>query len=266
MRVAAQCQHGQSVPYLVNFPELKDKLLETVRNLVDSRVVNARQMVQNIVNLELAYINTSHPDFIGGSRALTHLSQLKKHRLDLAKRAAAEQNENLTPEQHQQNLLQQDQTRFMEGVQVWKQQQQQQQHDLNTPAHSLHNNPSSHEHAYSQFGHITSEQVDFFTNSPPSEREIIEIEVIKLLIDSYFRIVKKTIKDTVPKAIMFMLVNKTKDDIQSELVRELYREDKFEDLLKEGDDVAERRNACLELLRVMKKALEIINSIKDLVL
>jgi dynamin 1-like protein len=39
-----------------------------------------------------------------------------------------------------------------------------------------------------------------------SEREATEVEVIKLLITSYFNIVKRTMIDMVPKAIMYTLV------------------------------------------------------------
>jgi vacuolar protein sorting-associated protein 1 len=39
-----------------------------------------------------------------------------------------------------------------------------------------------------------------------SERETQEVEVIKLLINSYFNIVRRTMIDMVPKAIMLNLV------------------------------------------------------------
>lgn len=39
-----------------------------------------------------------------------------------------------------------------------------------------------------------------------SEREVQEVEVIKLLINSYYNIVKRTMIDMVPKAIMLTLV------------------------------------------------------------
>lgn len=34
-------------------------------------MIPAKQMVSNLINIELSYINTNHPDFIGGSRAVT---------------------------------------------------------------------------------------------------------------------------------------------------------------------------------------------------
>ena len=48
---------------------------------------------------------------------------------------------------------------------------------------------------------------------------------IENLLSSYFDIVRKNIQDTVPKSIMYFLVNESKETIQNELVRNLYKEE-----------------------------------------
>ncbi|KAJ7084576.1 Dynamin central region-domain-containing protein [Mycena belliarum] len=55
-----------------------------------------------------------------------------------------------------------------------------------------------------------------------NERETMEIEVIKLLIHSYFNIVKRELIDTVPKAISLTLVTNSTKNLQRELLQELY--------------------------------------------
>jgi dynamin 1-like protein len=48
-------------------------------------------------------------------------------------------------------------------------------------------------------------------DSNPGSREIVETQVLKNCLVSYFNIVRKHINDLVPKTIMAFLVNKTKD-------------------------------------------------------
>ncbi len=62
---------------------------------------------------------------------------------------------------------------------------------------------------------------------------------------------------------MCFLVNRFKQDVQSELVRALYKEHLFESLLREADDVSEKRRSCVQLLAIMRHALEIVNHVRD---
>ena len=52
--------------------------------------------------------------------------------------------------------------------------------------------------------------------------------VSERLIQSYFLIVQKNIQDNVPKAIMHFLVNNAKDNLQSELVSQLYKKEEID--------------------------------------
>lgn len=83
-----------------------------------------------------------------------------------------------------------------------------------------------------------------------SEREQVETEIIKLLIQSYFNIVKRTVTDMVPKAIMLNLIQRSKEELQRELLRELYNNEVLDDLLKESDFTQQRRKECKKMIEV----------------
>jgi dynamin 1-like protein len=98
---------------------------------------------------------------------------------------------------------------------------------------------------------------------PPSERERVEMEVIKSLIVSYFGIVQKNFIDMVPKTIMYFLVNHVRSELQNELVSELYREAEVGQLMQEAEDIADRRKSCEEMKDLLSKAFEIVNEVRD---
>lgn len=54
---------------------------------------------------------------------------------------------------------------------------------------------------------------------PQLERQV---ETIRNLVDSYMKIVTKTTRDMVPKAIMMLIINNAKDFINGELLAHLY--------------------------------------------
>lgn len=75
---------------------------------------------------------------------------------------------------------------------------------------------------------------------------------LERLIKSYFYIVRKSIQDTVPKAVMHFLVNFVKDNLQSELVTHLYKADNADQLLDESEHIAQRRKEAADMLKVTK--------------
>ena len=71
------------------------------------------------------------------------------------------------------------------------------------------------------------------------------------LIKSYFYIVRKSIQDSVPKAIMHFLVNFVKNNLQSELVSSLYKQEEISSLLSESEHIGQRRAEAAEMLKVI---------------
>ena len=79
-----------------------------------------------------------------------------------------------------------------------------------------------------------------------------------MLIHSYFNIVKREMIDMVPKAISLTLVNHSKENLQRELLQELYKPDVLEDLLKESELVVTRRKEVISMVQALNKAEECV--------
>ena len=93
-----------------------------------------------------------------------------------------------------------------------------------------------------------------------TERELMEISIVKNLIVSYFNIVKKNYCDLVPKTIMCFLVNKTKDISEQEIISQLYKtKEDIKNLLKEDDDITQRRKELKDNLVFLKNSFNILN-------
>jgi dynamin 1-like protein len=99
------------------------------------------------------------------------------------------------------------------------------------------------------------------SNPALTEREALETELIRRLISSYFAIVRESTADQVPKAVMHLLVNHSKDVVQNRLVSELYKEELFEELLYEDDAIKSEREKCEKLLGTYKEAAKIIGEV-----
>lgn len=94
-----------------------------------------------------------------------------------------------------------------------------------------------------------------------TEREALETELIRRLISSYFNIIREMIADQIPKAIMHLLVNHSKDVIQNRLVSELYKEDLFAEMLYEDDGIKAEREKCEKLMKTYKEAARIVGEV-----
>ena len=55
------------------YPRLHSKLLEVVSDLLRERLAPTSSYVESLISIQRAYINTNHPDFIGGSGAISDL-------------------------------------------------------------------------------------------------------------------------------------------------------------------------------------------------
>ncbi|XP_067332318.1 dynamin-3 isoform X4 [Channa argus] len=100
--------------------------------------------------------------------------------------------------------------------------------------------------------------VDTFSMDPQLERQV---ETIRNLVDSYIGIINKSIRDLVPKTIMHLMINNSKDFIHSELLAYLYSSGDQTSLMEESADQAQRRDEMLRMYHALKEALHIIGDI-----
>ena len=54
-------------------------------------------------------------------------------------------------------------------------------------------------------------------------------------------------QDAVPKALMHFMVNAVQRGLQQHLIRKLYREELFEAIMEERQDIAAKRTQCQEV-------------------
>jgi len=270
---------NQSEPHeLIRYPHLQKEMNEAVQGLLRQSIEPTRMMISNLIKIELSYINTSHPDFIGGTKAVA------SHMKPLLDRANLEKN---TSKAVRSRPLPVYDTHLT----------------VNTPPNNFHTDRlplENHDDAADLSPDEVSEDEDtgglmsFIlglrgknptyggkkrnksnvvklpqmpepTRPPevPTDREQIETEIIKSLIDSYFNVVRKNFLDMVPKTIMYFLVHHARSSMQNELVSKLYIENLIPPLMQEADDVAERRRTCQELKCLLDRALEIVNEVRD---
>uniref|UniRef100_A0A8D8E749 Dynamin n=4 Tax=Culex pipiens TaxID=7175 RepID=A0A8D8E749_CULPI len=93
---------------------------------------------------------------------------------------------------------------------------------------------------------------------PQLERQV---ETIRNLVDSYMRIVTKTTRDMVPKAIMMLIINNSKDFINGELLAHLYATGDQASMMEESPEEAQKREEMLRMYHACKEALRIIGDV-----
>lgn len=84
----------------------------------------------------------------------------------------------------------------------------------------------------------------------------IELLIVKIVLNPF-------ILDMVPKGIMRFMVNYVKENLQSELVQQLYNNENMDDLLAESELMAQRRKESAEMLDALNKANHVISEIRE---
>ncbi|KAF7978699.1 hypothetical protein HWV62_44965 [Athelia sp. TMB] len=219
------------------YPALRERFNAVVINFFKTAMTPTTKLVSDMVSMQACYVNTTHPDFLSGHKAMAIITD----RLNANKppppavdpkaaKLAVNNNKDLDVDSKKEepSFF----GSFFSGKKNVKR-------GPNTP--SMESPPA-----------IIRPQAAL------NERETMETDVIKLLIHSYFNIVKREMIDMVPKAISLTLVNHSKENLQRELLQELYKPEVLDDLLKESEHVVSRRKEVRSMVDALNKAEEIV--------
>ncbi|RCK65042.1 Vacuolar protein sorting-associated protein 1 [Candida viswanathii] len=228
-----------SQPQYSRYPALKEQLSQYFIQYLRDALIPTNEFVNDVIQAEETYVNTAHPDLLKGSQAMAIVEEKFHPKPQVA--VDPKTGKALPPSQQPQQ----------------------------NPASPKVEDGTSNGFFGGFFSSKNKKRLQQMEAPPPvlratgtmSERETMETEVIKLLISSYYNIVKRTVTDVVPKAIMLKLINKSKDEIQKTLLEKMYSSPDLEDLVKENEVTVQKRKECIRMVEVLKNASEIVSSV-----
>ncbi|XP_048223128.1 dynamin-1-like protein isoform X4 [Perognathus longimembris pacificus] len=255
-RIIQHCSN-YSTQELLRFPKLHDAIVEVVTCLLRKRLPVTNEMVHNLVAIELAYINTKHPDFADACGLMNNnIEEQRRNRLARELPSAVSRDKVASGGGGIGDSGQEPTTGNWRGMLKTSKAEELLAEEKSKPIAVMPASP--------QKGHaVNLLDVPVPVARKLSAREQRDCEVIERLIKSYFLIVRKNIQDSVPKAVMHFLVNHVKDTLQSELVGQLYKSSLLDDLLTESEDMAQRRKEAADMLKALQGASQIIAEIRE---
>ncbi|KAL5221677.1 hypothetical protein ABZP36_026390 [Zizania latifolia] len=277
---------------LQQFPLLRRSMDEVIGRFLRDGLKPAQDMIAHIIEMEADYINTSHPNFIGGSKAVEQAQQqVRSARLAVvARRDGVDADKPQASEKTQKSRAMLGRT-GVNGVVTDHIQGLRPAAEAERPGSSgsgstsfwgsifssnedrthssAKDNPSNKSYTASTT-HLEHSLSTIQLREPPvvlkpsesqSEQEALEIAITKLLLKSYYNIVRKNVEDFVPKAIMHFLVNHTKRELHNYLITKLYRDDLFVDMLREPEEITIKRRQIRDTLKVLQQAYKTLDEI-----
>ncbi|KAM4663746.1 dynamin-1 isoform 2-T2 [Discoglossus pictus] len=296
---------------LSQYPHLREEMERIVTTHIREREGRTKDQVMLLIDIELAYMNTNHEDFIGFANAQQRSSQTSK------KKASGNQDEILVIRK---GWLTINNIGIMKGGSKeywfvltaenlsWYKDDEEKEKKYMLPLDNLKLRDiekgfmsskyifalfnTEQRNVYKDYRQLelacdTQEEVDSWKASflragvypervgaseseengsdsfmhsmdPQLERQV---ETIRNLVDSYMSIVNKTIRDLMPKTIMHLMINNTKEFIHAELLASLYSCGDQNMLMEESPEQAQHRDEMLRMYHALKEALNIIGDI-----
>uniref|UniRef100_A0A8B9L0G4 Dynamin-1-like protein n=1 Tax=Astyanax mexicanus TaxID=7994 RepID=A0A8B9L0G4_ASTMX len=242
-RIIQHCSN-YSTQELLRFPKLHDAIVEVVTSLLRKRLPVTNEMVHNLVAIELAYINTKHPDFADACGLMNNnIEEQRRNRMRELPSAVPRDKSLKGP--GGQSLSPSDQPQADgDALKAVGPQGDQEAGTGNWRGMLKKGEEGQPEDKLKQQGPLPA--------SPQKGHAVNLLDVpvpVARKLSAREQRDCENIQDSVPKAVMHFLVNHVKDSLQSELVGQLYKSALLDDLLTESEDMAQRRNEAADMLK-----------------
>lgn len=240
-RIARQLIAAQD---LQRYPRLAQSIEDATRDFLCEGLAPAEAMISSLVDCQLAHINTSHPDFVGGSKAL----RLAQTEVSKRRGGVGQENDEV------------DVIKSLGGT----------RHVLGEKGAML-NSMDEKKKGGKKVDPTLYSHDDGVVNlkEPPgklqatqaeTDEEMLQVIVTRILLGSYFSISRGVLADTVPKAVMHFLVNSVGRGLQQHLIQSLYHPNIVPSLLMEHPETEAKRQAAKAKLSALSSAASAMGS------
>ncbi|KAK7896017.1 hypothetical protein WMY93_021342 [Mugilogobius chulae] len=235
--------------------KIKEPCTKCVDMVISELVNTVRQCTKKVlllIDIELSYMNTNHEDFIGFANAQQRINQMNK------KKTAGNQDE-IMPERGVNDRFKVIRKGWLtiNNIGIMKGGAKEYWFILTAESLSWYKDDEEKE-GKSDGGDENGSDSFGHSMDPQLERQV---ETIRNLVDSYMAIVNKTVRDLMPKTIMHLMINSTKEFINAELLAHLYSCGDQNSLMEESQEQAQHRDEMLRMYFALKEGLSIIGDI-----
>ncbi len=263
------------VPELLRFNKLMQRVSEIMTEVLYRCQAPTEEMIRNLIKIEDSYINVNHPDVLSATGAILGMMQYDKsddpaEQERMKKELQKKEEETREEMRKREEMMRHEQKKkegggllsyFFGGKKTPKGEEKKE--DMPSPSTGEFLNGGRVKDTLPEIGigYMKALPENMRADTPPTGRELLETEIIKRLLKSYFKVVKKNIADLVPKTIMAFLVNKSKAIAQNELVGSLYSEQSIETLMVENPAILEKRTECRKMVDALQEALKVLHEV-----
>ncbi|ELP85127.1 dynamin, putative [Entamoeba invadens IP1] len=229
---------------VIRYAKLRDGIVQSSDKVLEKNLENTHEVVQNLIAIEESYINTVHPDFDATDIMLKAGASDSLPKDQPPKPVQPPKPIAQAPQKPKPKKVEQPKSSWF----GWGSKPLPQPEEEEAEVEEQKVAPAE----------IKPQPIEL---EPTDIREQRNIRMMRELTKSYLEIVRKSVEDFVPKAIMHFLVNQTCKDLQNELIQQLYKSDKIDDLMSESPAITTKREMLKKNLDALQSAYDILQGI-----